>query len=476
VPKDNRIDRRIQKTRGLLHGALASLIHEKSYDAIVVKEILARANVGRSTFYSHFRDKDDLLDRGVRDMLRACAAAAPARATASAAERVLRFSLPLFAHIEQMRGARTPTPGAREQGVMHEHLERALAELIADELGRSGACHRNADAVPRDLLAWHVASTFVRVLDWWMASAEPIPATRANDLYRALVLPALAEAATRGRSDSLRRFEPQGRERGEQRVAPGPRSARDACAELHVALDRHVGRRDEGGLAGPRRARPVQATEGRRAARELRRAGALVHRHGDRPRTARADDESARTVGGVVELQRQIAAASVGSTPPLLGCRRHLVGAVDEAGWEAERTGEWAQSCDRPVGGRRCERRAPRQTRHARGALGRGGADDHRVGVDDGVHHVERERRSCTAVGREERRDGEHDRQGGDASGGVGRAHVCRTIAACQGDVAFHDSPARAAQMRSRGARRMARPYRGHPACGSPAVIRSALR
>ena len=216
MPKDNRIDRRIHKTRGLLHGALASLIHEKSYDAIVVKEILARANVGRSTFYAHFRDKDDLLDRGVRDMLRACAAAAPVVERAGAAERVVRFSLPLFAHIEQMRGARTPPPGAREQGVMHEHLERALAELIADELGRSASRYRNADAVPRDLLAWHVASTFVRVLDWWMASAEPIPATRANDLYRALVLPALTEAARRGCAESLRRpAEPQGGERGQ---------------------------------------------------------------------------------------------------------------------------------------------------------------------------------------------------------------------------------------------------------------------
>src|SRR5215217_1690660 len=40
VPNDRSKDRRVQKTQGLLHGALASLIHEKSYDAIVVKEIL----------------------------------------------------------------------------------------------------------------------------------------------------------------------------------------------------------------------------------------------------------------------------------------------------------------------------------------------------------------------------------------------------------------------------------------------------
>src|SRR5215469_931964 len=50
-------DRRVQRTRDLLHEALGSLIREKPYDEIAVKEILDRANVGRSTFYLHFRTR-----------------------------------------------------------------------------------------------------------------------------------------------------------------------------------------------------------------------------------------------------------------------------------------------------------------------------------------------------------------------------------------------------------------------------------
>ena len=49
-------DRRIQKTIGLLHEALGALIREKPYDEIDEQENLNRANVGRSTFYMHFRD------------------------------------------------------------------------------------------------------------------------------------------------------------------------------------------------------------------------------------------------------------------------------------------------------------------------------------------------------------------------------------------------------------------------------------
>ena len=54
-------DPRIRRTCERLGSALVSLIAEKSIDAITVQEVLDRAAVGRSTFYLHFRDKDDLL-------------------------------------------------------------------------------------------------------------------------------------------------------------------------------------------------------------------------------------------------------------------------------------------------------------------------------------------------------------------------------------------------------------------------------
>ena len=54
-------DRRVQRTRKLLQDALIDLVAEKGYVAVTIQEILDRANVGRSTFYAHFQDKDQLL-------------------------------------------------------------------------------------------------------------------------------------------------------------------------------------------------------------------------------------------------------------------------------------------------------------------------------------------------------------------------------------------------------------------------------
>src|SRR5262245_49469875 len=63
-------DRRVQRTKTSLRNALMGLAREKPYPSIAVKEILDRANVGRSTFYTHFRDKDELLHSGIYEMLR----------------------------------------------------------------------------------------------------------------------------------------------------------------------------------------------------------------------------------------------------------------------------------------------------------------------------------------------------------------------------------------------------------------------
>lgn len=53
-------DRRIQSTRNRLGNALIALIEEKTIGEVTVREVLDRAGVGRSTFYVHYSNKDDL--------------------------------------------------------------------------------------------------------------------------------------------------------------------------------------------------------------------------------------------------------------------------------------------------------------------------------------------------------------------------------------------------------------------------------
>jgi len=61
MQRKTKMDRRVLRTRKALRSALLELIKEKGYDSIAVEEITQRANLGRATFYLHYKDKEDLL-------------------------------------------------------------------------------------------------------------------------------------------------------------------------------------------------------------------------------------------------------------------------------------------------------------------------------------------------------------------------------------------------------------------------------
>jgi AcrR family transcriptional regulator len=185
VRKRRATDRRVRKTDARLHEALMSLIHDKSYDRIAVRDILDRADVGRSTFYAHFRDKDDLLASGIDEALQSMRSSA-----AAAGDPFAWFSLPIFEHIHRHRleGKAAPVNG---RSAIHARLQRTIEELITDDAGRRFA-RRRVGPIPAELAVKHVASTFVLVLNWWLDVAGERSPREADALFRALVIPVFA--------------------------------------------------------------------------------------------------------------------------------------------------------------------------------------------------------------------------------------------------------------------------------------------
>jgi AcrR family transcriptional regulator len=66
--KEQTVDRRIQKTKKALTEALIQLILENGYEKVTIQDITDKANVGRSTFYSHYESKEQLLFDGPNNL------------------------------------------------------------------------------------------------------------------------------------------------------------------------------------------------------------------------------------------------------------------------------------------------------------------------------------------------------------------------------------------------------------------------
>lgn len=67
--EEHPVDRRITRTKVAIREALVSLIEEKGFDALSVKDITGRADVNRGTFYLHYTDKFDLLEQTEADIV-----------------------------------------------------------------------------------------------------------------------------------------------------------------------------------------------------------------------------------------------------------------------------------------------------------------------------------------------------------------------------------------------------------------------
>jgi AcrR family transcriptional regulator len=196
VPDSDVSDARVRRTQRRLREAIVSLIHEKSYPAIVVNDILERAHVGRSAFYAHFPNKDALLASGIEQMLHATAPRTLPPSVGRFGD-ALRFTYPVFEYIGQCRHAAEAKMGRRGRHIVHQHLHRVLVEHIRDDVGEAVQRADGRAAIPGDLATEYIVTTFVLVLNWWLESRSRLSAREVDDVFLALVVPALTSAVGR---------------------------------------------------------------------------------------------------------------------------------------------------------------------------------------------------------------------------------------------------------------------------------------
>jgi AcrR family transcriptional regulator len=183
----NAIDRRFARTRAMLQDALISLIRKKDYEAITIKDICDAANVGRSTFYAHYTNKDDLKRSGLDNLRRLLvdrqrdALATPGEIR----ERSLGFSLTMFEHARDHMDLYRALVGGRGGTVALGSIRQILSDLVRDELAAT-VDRNSADVIPRELVVQYVVGAYMAVLTWWLDGGAKLPPRRIDAMFRRL--------------------------------------------------------------------------------------------------------------------------------------------------------------------------------------------------------------------------------------------------------------------------------------------------
>lgn len=182
-------DRRVRRTRELLRNAFVSLVHEKGYDRVTVQDILDRADVGRSTFYAHYRDKEDLLRSGFEDVHAALAA------EKEAAERQTGEGTPfleplvaVFRHVERYRESWGPDPGKGNHQVIVSILQEGIDDLVRAHF-RSQFPDADLDRPEPAAAMRFVASACMGVLVWWLDDDVAWSAEEVHAAFRRMATP-----------------------------------------------------------------------------------------------------------------------------------------------------------------------------------------------------------------------------------------------------------------------------------------------
>lgn len=176
-------DARIRRTHERLGSALIELIQKKPIDEVTVQEVLDRASVGRSTFYLHFSDKNDLLLSQLEKFLEMMSTALSIRKEPS--HRVVPVA-EMFAHIGNQKKIYR---ALADSGRLNDFFDLAQGYFSRGIEQRLRESERVAKLPDRELAARASASagSLLSLLRWWLNRGAKDPPGEMDELFHRIV-------------------------------------------------------------------------------------------------------------------------------------------------------------------------------------------------------------------------------------------------------------------------------------------------
>ena len=175
------IDRRVARTKAALEQALISLILKKGYEATTVEDICAEANVGRSTFYGHFTNKNDLKRSGLLHLRKLLVAR-----QGEPVGQNLNFSLAMFEHAK----AHLSLFRALSKGGGADMALGIIRDIVADAV-RVELLKRNeqisSNDISREVRVEFIVGAFMSIHNWWLKGGAVLSPQQIDSMFRKMI-------------------------------------------------------------------------------------------------------------------------------------------------------------------------------------------------------------------------------------------------------------------------------------------------
>jgi AcrR family transcriptional regulator len=185
------MDRRTLKTRAAIYEAFSSLLAEKTYSKITIQEIIDRADIGRSTFYSHFETKEDLLFTMCKDIfdhifLNKNMIEKTHNFSANALSPRTMITHILY-HIKENERTMKGILGSESgdifmryfKGYLNDQMKKFILNFLPEDNYH----------IPKDFLLNHITGSFIEMVDWWVKNNMKQTPEDLTEYYLAVIFP-----------------------------------------------------------------------------------------------------------------------------------------------------------------------------------------------------------------------------------------------------------------------------------------------
>jgi AcrR family transcriptional regulator len=154
-----KIDRRVLRTQQSLGNALVDLTLESGYDAITIKELTQRANIGYATFFRHFKSKDDLLMFVLQSVLEDIFALMKPDMTP------YEQALVMFNYVKNnSRTYRVFIDLPRDSKLFNATYDAVATSLYENYIAR------DENYIPMEVAVNHIVTSITELIRWWVVN------------------------------------------------------------------------------------------------------------------------------------------------------------------------------------------------------------------------------------------------------------------------------------------------------------------
>lgn len=173
------MDRRQRKTREAVFSAFSELIRARRYENITVQDIIDKADIGRSTFYSHFETKDHLLKAICGDIFEHIIEGEDCSFKEDSDALVSRLTHILH-HFEGKKDDIRAILSSQSRDVFMKYLRDYLDRVFNMYLGQFHT------EVPSDYLKNHLIRSFCEAVRWWIEESPDTSPDKIAAYYMAV--------------------------------------------------------------------------------------------------------------------------------------------------------------------------------------------------------------------------------------------------------------------------------------------------